>query len=75
MFKGIIRMTHEERYLLERLGMTVEDAECIGEMCDDKSITVKSLIRQFLYDLIDNDKSGGSDERMAVAEWFHRSIF
>ena len=35
-------------FMLERLGMSVEDAEQIKERCDDKGITVKQLIQQFL---------------------------
>ena len=59
--------------MLERLGMSVEDAEQIKERCEDKGITVKQLIQQFLCDLIDNDR--GSDERMFVSGWFTRSRF
>lgn len=61
--------------MLERLGMSVEDAERIKERCDDRGITVKQLIQQFLCDLIDNDRSGGSDERMMISGWFFRSQF
>ncbi|MBO5472197.1 MAG: hypothetical protein J6A08_00165 [Lachnospiraceae bacterium] len=68
-------MMHEEGYLLARLGMSVEDAERIEEMCDDKGTAVKCLLRQFLCDLIDNDKSGGSDARMAISEWYRCSDF
>lgn len=64
-----------ERYILERLGMTVDDAERIEEKCENKGITVKCLLRQFLCDLIDNDHSAGSDERLAIDEWFYRSTF
>lgn len=62
-------------YMLERLGMSVEDADQIKERCEDKGITVKQLIQQFLCDLIDNDRSGGSDERMMISGWFFRSQF
>lgn len=62
-------------HMLERLGMSVEDAEQIKERCEDKGITVKQLIQQFLCDLIDNDRSSGSDERMFVSGWFTRSRF
>lgn len=62
-------------FILERLGMSVEDAEQIKERCDDKGITVKQLIQQFLCDLIDNDRSSGSDERILVSGWFLRSRF
>lgn len=68
-------MMHNERYILERLGMTADDTERIEEMCEDKGITVRCLIRQFLCDLIDNDHSAGSDERLAIDEWFCRSTF
>ena len=61
--------------LLEQLGMSVEDADRIKEMCEDKGITAKQVIRQFLCDLIDNDYSGGSDERMLIDDWFCRSQF
>lgn len=66
---------HNESYILERLGMTADDAERIGEMCEDKGITVKCLLRQFLCDLIDNDHSAGADERLAVSTWYSRSNF
>ncbi len=55
--------------------MSVEDAERIEEMCEDKEITVKQLMHQFLCDLVDNRYSGGSDERMLVSSWFLRSQF
>lgn len=64
-----------ERYILERLGITVDDMEQIEERCADKGITVKCLLRQFLCDLIDNDYSAGCDERLAINEWFFRSTF
>lgn len=64
-----------DNYMLERLGMSVEDAERIEEMCEDKEITVKQLMNQFLCDLVDNRYSGGSDERMLVSSWFLRSQF
>ncbi len=60
-------------YMLERLGMSVEDADQIKERCEDKGITVKQLIHQFLCDLIDNRYSSGSDERMLISSWFLRS--
>lgn len=68
-------MMHNESYILERLGMSVEDEEHIEERCEDKGITVKCLLRQFLCDLIDNDHSAGTDERLAIDEWFSRSTF
>ena len=64
-----------DNYMLERLGMSVEDAERIEEMCENKEITVKQLMHQFLCDLVDNRYSGGSDERMLVSSWFLRSQF
>lgn len=64
-----------ESYILERLGMTVDDVERIEERCEDKGITVRRLLRQFLCDLIDNDHSAGTDERLAVDQWFDCSTF
>lgn len=68
-------MMHDESYTLERLGIAMDDAEHIEAMCEDKGITVKCLLRQFLCDLIDNDHSAGADERLAINEWFCRSTF
>lgn len=65
----------DNEHILERFGMSVEDAERIIEMCEDKCITVKQLIHQFLCDLSDNDQSGGSDERILINEWFSRCQF
>lgn len=62
-------------YILEQLGMPAEDAERIKEMCEDKEITVKQFMHQFLCDLVDNRYSGGSDERMLISSWFLRSQF
>ena len=61
-------------FMLEQLGLSVEDAEQIKNICEDKC-TVKQLIHQFLCDLLDNNRSGGSDERMLISEWFSRSQF
>lgn len=63
------------RRIIEELGLSVEDMERIEEICEDKGITVRSLLHQFLCDLIDNDHSAGSDERMDISNWFHRSQF
>lgn len=62
-------------YILEKLGMSVEDADLIKERCNDKGISAKQLIQQFLFDFINNDSSGGSDERMMISSWFRRSQF
>lgn len=62
-------------YILEKLGMSVEDADLIKERCNDKGISTKQLIQQFLFDFINNDSSGGSDERMMISSWFRRSQF
>ncbi len=62
-------------FMLEQLGMSVNDADRIKEMCEDKGITAKQVIRQFLCDLTGNDHSGGSDERMLIDDWFCRSQF
>ena len=51
-----------------------EEAAQIDDICKDHDITVGDLISQFLCDLIDNNRSGGSDERMMISGWFHRSF-
>lgn len=65
----------DNNQILERFGISVEDADKIVGMCEDKCITVKQLIHQFLCDLSDNDQSSGSDERILVSEWFFRCQF
>ena len=62
-------------FLSEKLRFTPEEADQINELCEDHGITVDNLISQFLCDLIDNNRSGGSDERMMVNDWFHRSFW
>lgn len=55
--------------------LSAEETEQILEMCRDHGITVKQLLTQFICDLIDNDRSGGSDERMMISGWFNRSFW
>ncbi len=55
-------------------GLTVEEAEKLEEICEDHNATVKQLLTQFVCDLINSDRSGGSDERLMISEWFHRSF-
>ncbi|MBD5449359.1 MAG: hypothetical protein HDR28_04235, partial [Lachnospiraceae bacterium] len=52
-----------EFFLGEKLRFTPEEADQIDDICEDHDITVEDLISQFLCDLIDNNRSGGSDER------------
>lgn len=55
-------------------GLTVEEVEKFKEICEDHDVTVKQLLTQFVCDLVDSDRSGGSDERLMISEWFHRSF-
>ncbi len=55
-------------------GLTVEEVEKLEEICEDHNVTVKQLLTQFVCDLTDSDRSGGSDERFMISEWFHRSF-
>ena len=61
-------------FLGEKLRFTSEEAAQIDDICKDHDITVEDLISQFLCDLIDNNRSGGSDERMLANDWFRRSF-
>lgn len=63
------------RRILQELGLSETDISDIEKICDTKAITVKELLHQFLCDLIDNEYSGGSDECLDIANWFHRNQF
>ena len=63
-----------EFFLGEKLRFTPEEVGQINDICKDHDITVEDLISQFLCDLIDNNRSGGSDERMLANDWFRRSF-
>lgn len=63
------------RHMLQELGLSEKDINNIEEVCERKDITVSDLLHQFLCDLIDNEYSSGSDERMNLAQWFDRNQF
>lgn len=55
-------------------GLSVEETEEFERICEYHGVTVKQVLTQFVCDLIDSDRSGGSDERMMISEWFLRSF-
>lgn len=57
------------------LKLPYEDVESLCAKAARADLTVSQLLENFIYDLVQSDRSNGSDERMYANDWFDRCGF